>query len=237
MRKNKQKRTKEEFNLELMQKQTNYNNWLYKQIKDDLTGHVLEIGCGIGTMTNLLLSDRKVTRITGLDIDKSNIELFKKNITSKKAIIKNINIENTTKNLGAYDSAVCINVLEHIKDDDRTIKNINKVLKKNGKLIMILPAIEKAYGTIDKADNHYRRYEKNKTRDLLKNSGFEINKLKYMNFPGLIGWIYHGKIKKIDVHEANDLSLYDKLVPVFEKIEKIITPLIGLSIVVVATKK
>lgn len=220
-----------------MKNQDNYNNWLYNQIEKTLKGDVLEIGCGLGTMTNLIIKNKKVKSITGLDINQKNINEFKKNMKNKKNIlVKNKDISKNITGLKKYDCVVCINVLEHIEYDNKTLINIKKLLKNEGKVILILPAVSWAYGQVDKADNHYRRYDKKPTIYKLKKANFKIIKIKYMNFLGLLGWLYHGKIKKISVHKKNDLTLFNKIVPVLKKIEKIINPPIGLSLVVVGLK-
>lgn len=237
MKKQRDNHTDEEKNLRIMQSQNNYNLWLYNQIKRGLHGDVLEIGCGTGTMTKLFLKNKNIKSITGTDINKKNLEAFKKNIKDKRVKSKILDITKTTKSLKKYDGVVCINVLEHIKDDQLAMVNIGKVLKKGGIALLIVPAVKKAYGTIDKADLHFRRYNKKETNKKLNKAGFEVKKIRYMNFPGLMGWIYHGRILKIRTHVQGDLSLFNKLVPLFEKIENLIHPPIGLSIVAVGVKR
>ena len=74
-----------------------------------------------------------------------------------------------------------MNVLEHIADD-LSAPNMRAVLASGGNLILLVPAFQFLYGTVDRSLEHYRRYTK---RDLLpKNAwtGFQVEKAFYMNF-------------------------------------------------------
>jgi 2-polyprenyl-3-methyl-5-hydroxy-6-metoxy-1,4-benzoquinol methylase len=52
-------------------------------------------------------------------------------------------------------------VVEHIKDDRLAIANCKKLLKKNGHLIILVPAYRYLYNEFDKELEYYRRYNKN----------------------------------------------------------------------------
>ena len=53
-----------------------------------------------------------------------------------------------------------INVLEHIKEDEKEIQEATRKLNFGGHLIIMAPAHPKIYGNLDKAVGHFRRYEK-----------------------------------------------------------------------------
>ena len=135
-----------------------------------------------------------------------------------------------------FDTVICVNVLEHMKNDKKALENMHSVLEKKGKLILMAPAFQALYGTIDKANKHYRRYNKKQLKSLLKQCNFKIKSMAYMNLFGLLGWWYHNKFLKISVHNTKDLLLFDKLAPFLSFIEKIIPPPVGLSLIVIAEK-
>ena len=54
------------------------------------------------------------------------------------------------------DTVVCCNVLEHIKDDEATLRNFSRMLSTNGRIVLVIPALQRLYGEIDKAIHHYR---------------------------------------------------------------------------------
>jgi SAM-dependent methyltransferase len=219
-----------------MRNKNNYNKWIYDNIKSCIGKNVLEIGAGLGSMTEYLVRKSKVV---STDISKKHITFLKNRFAKNRGYdAKLVDISKSTSGLNAryFDTVVCINVLEHIKEDIKCLKNAYGLLPARGKIVLVLPAFPYAFGTIDVSDNHYRRYNK-KILIQLKKIGFRIVKARYMNFPGLIGWIWHGKILKLKVHKEGDLDLFNKLVPLFFFFEKIFFFLPGLSLIVVGEKK
>ena len=72
-------------------------------------------------------------------------------------------------------------VVEHIKNDKKTIKNFYNFLKKDGHVLITVPAFNFLFSNKDVALKHFRRYRKsNIKRLLIKN--FQIKKLSYFNF-------------------------------------------------------
>jgi 2-polyprenyl-3-methyl-5-hydroxy-6-metoxy-1,4-benzoquinol methylase len=223
-------------NLKTMAGADNYNRWIYDIIKEHLGTRILEIGSGIGSMTQFFLNKELVI---GTEINKHHQELLvKKFKTNKNVQVTNINIEQTSGDLAKYkfDTVVCINVLEHIKDDKKALVNMRKVLAKKGKLILFVPALQGIYGSVDRADNHYRRYNKKGLAKKLQAAGFIIKKLCYVNFLSIFGWYFHGKILKKKTHPKSHISMLNKFINVIAFTEKYVKPPIGLSLVAVCDK-
>ena len=57
-----------------------------------------------------------------------------------------------------YDTILYLDVLEHIKQPKKELKNVFRSLKKGGKLILTLPAYQHLFSQFDKDVGHYRRY-------------------------------------------------------------------------------
>jgi len=218
----------EEENLRMMKWLNNYNNWLYLNIRGFLGHKILEVGAGFGALTSYLISKTRV--VISIDKNASN------NDRGLKIERFDIEKDDVKKMFGEFDTIVCINVLEHIKNQKKAISNMYKCLKKGGNLILIVPAIKWLYGTIDKADNHYRRYGKVEIKTLVEGCGFDIKQIKYMNFLGILGWIYHNKIRKLNIHDESDLIRFDSFVPLISVIEKLFPPPLGLILIIVGVK-
>ena len=224
-------------NLTLMQDADQYNHWMYSQISPYVGNTILKIGSGLGTITKLIknkklvvgtdISDSKIDYLKQLFQDKDNFNFLNINVAESLAGLENHN----------FDTVMCVNVLEHIKEDVVALRNMNKLLDKKGKLLLVVPALPSIYGSIDKADRHFRRYNKKNLLPKIRKSGFKILKIKYMNLPGVFGWIWHGKILKLKVHKKGDVNLFNKMVPTIKKIESKIQPLFGLSLICIGEKK
>ena len=61
---------------------------------------------------------------------------------------------------GPFDAIVCFNVLEHIADDEGTLRRFRELLAPGGALLPLVPAHPALYGTLDRAFGHERRYAK-----------------------------------------------------------------------------
>ncbi len=226
----------EKKNLETMSKAPNYNKWIFNNIKPYIGKEILEIGGGIGNMTKFFINQKLVV---STDIAEYNINKLKTNFKSRNNFFPiKTDISKTTSALKmfSFDTVICINVLEHIKNDFAALKNMNSILNKKGKLIIMVPAFTLLYGTIDKADSHYRRYNKKAIFKKIKKSGFKIIKCVYMNIPGFFGWYYHNRMIKAELHPEEDISFFDKIVPFFAFFEKIFKPPFGLSLIIIAEK-
>jgi len=214
----------------------NYNNWIFNQIKEYLGEHILEIGSGMGNISRLLVSYKKNLLLT--DIRKDYLEYLRQRFIGNpkvKVFYYDISSSKITKNiLRKIDTIVCINVLEHLKNDRKALQNFHKILVDKGRLIIIVPALKCLYGTLDKKLDHYRRYEKDKLRGKITDSGFTIEKMYYHNFFSSFGWFFNGRIMKKNVITSLGVLLLDKLIPLFAWIEKQIKIPFGLSIIVIA---
>ncbi len=216
-----------------------YNEWIYNNIKKHVRGKVLEIGCGIGNITDYLIKD--AVNVTATDIDDSYIKYAKKKyLKSRKVKIIKMDIMKPNKKIikEKYDTVVMLNVLEHIKDDSKAVKNACAALKKGGKFIILVPAMQWIYGETDRALGHHKRYEKKDIEKLFKNSQMEIKEIFYSNLPGMFGWFISGRIfkeKKIPINQARIFDRY--VLPVVKLTESVIKPFMGQSLIATAEKK
>lgn len=220
--------------LESMSQAIWYNKWTFNKFKKFLNGEILEVGCGIGNFTEELTKFGKVWTI---DINKEYVKQAKERMHGKALvglgdIEKNKYFFETQK----FDSIVCLNVLEHIKDDNSALHNLFNLLDPDGKLILLIPAHQFLFGEIDKAIDHFRRYDKSKICSRLKEIGFKIEISKKINFLGALGWFIAGKIMKDAVVKKGNIKIFNLLAPVFLRLENVIEPPIGTSILIVAQK-
>lgn len=223
--------------LEVLEGARNYNAWIASAIEPHLIDPILEIGSGIGNISEYFLK----RDLTVSDIDGALVERFRINHSKVKNIkFRTLDIENEPRDVfrNAYKSIFAVNVLEHIEDDEKALKNMFRLLAKKGKLILLVPAKEKAYTDLDKKLGHFRRYEKNDLRSKVVRAGFEIDELYFFNFVGLFSWIIREKVDNSSGDlKPTHVAIFDKIVPVLRFIEKRSRPFLGISLIVVATKK
>jgi SAM-dependent methyltransferase len=229
----------EEQNLRLMKGLDNYSRWQFESISPFLQGDVLEVGGGVGTITNMILKHPGVTSVSVTEINKNNIMSLRDSFSKSLKIISDANLENLVPPdfSGAFDTVLSVNVLEHVKDDQAMFRNCCRCLRKGGRLVLFVPAMHSIYGVVDEAVNHYRRYEKKDLTALAEDNGLALRKMRYMNMAGAIGWFYQGRVVKSRIHKAGELGLFDRVVPALKFVESIIPPPLGLSLVFVGEKQ
>jgi len=153
---------------------------LRKEIKN-----VCDIGCGVGLLSNSL--GKKGFKVHGYDMDKNAIKLARLN-KSKNTEFFVGNVYNL-KNKSKYDAVISTSMLEHVKDDVKALKNMNKVMKPGGYLLLGVPYQMKYWTIQDKMWGHYRRYEKKELEHKLKLAGFDVKKIRYIGYP-TTKWFY-----------------------------------------------
>lgn len=221
--------------LSLMEAATKYNNWIFSKVEPWLGDHILEVGAGIGTFTARL----KQSAISLYAIDNNpqccdvlrqkypDIPIIQMDASDCEAMmeLKGCNI----------DTIVCLNVLEHIKNDVETLKIFYDILIPTGVLILQVPALRVLYGPIDKSLGHKRRYSLDELREKIKNAGFSIEDIYYMNSPAVYGW-FTNKLLGRKSQSASQIKIYDKLVSLIRFSEEFSRPNIGLSIFAIGVK-
>ncbi len=102
---------------------------------------VLEVGCGIGTFTELLLGYLKKGSIVGTDISSTNIEVAQQRLSKYKnsefLVTDMIGFKSTKK----FDFIVMLDVLEHIPVSQHMalFESFNSVLKEDGTIFINIP--------------------------------------------------------------------------------------------------
>ncbi len=77
----------------------------------------------------------------------------------------------------SFDIVICLDVLEHIWEDDQVVSEIHRVLRKGGKFLISVPEDPNLWSHHDTAVNHVRRYSKNSLILLIENSGLEATRV------------------------------------------------------------
>ncbi len=114
---------------------------------------------------------------------------------------------------------------------------MSSLLELGGRLIILVPALKSLYGSMDISFEHIRRYNKKELKSIICDQDLDIVCFYYMNFLGLLGWFFNGRIlRKVELPEKQT-KLFDKLVPFLGFAEKIIKPPLGQSLILVARKK
>ena len=154
---------------------------------------LLDIACGAGGITNILLEKLKTKKTAGLDISKEMIRVAKLNDKKKKIVwlCQNIFDYHSKKR---FDLVTCIDIIEHIEDDLKFLKKVatlgNKVLIKvpmedsilDNKIMRKLK-IRDYWKESEIKYGHIHHYNETDLLKLFDKAGFKILKQGYINLP------------------------------------------------------
>lgn len=212
-----------------------YNEWIYDNVREFAGKRIVDVGCASGNITQFFL-EREL--VIGLDRLPEFIDIIAKRFQAypnfKAKLFDITDPDSVSISSEKIDTITCFNVLEHIEDDLLALSNMRRILVGKGTLILLVPAYQSLYGTMDSADSHYRRYSRKGISTILRESGFVVEKQFYMNAFGLIGWIMNGKVVKRNLVSDAHYSLYNKVVPVLSRVERLFPMPFGLSIITIA---
>ncbi|MCD4666588.1 class I SAM-dependent methyltransferase [archaeon] len=221
------------------------NHWWYKGIRESSLSilkpylkkniKILDAGCGTGFNIQVL---KKYGYVGGIDFSEEAVKFCrKKGINIKKGSVEKLPFKDNS-----FDLITCFEVIYHkgVKSDLKALNEFNRVLKKNGLLLVRVPAFEFLRGPHDDVVHGIRRYNKKSLSLLLRKSKFNIVKITYLNFilffPVLITRFLMKK-KNTDIQETSKLLNF--ILYMILKFEKIFLKLglpFGVSLIALAKK-
>jgi SAM-dependent methyltransferase len=204
--------------LEIMQAAPRYNRWQYSRVAPYLGRRICEVGSGIGNMSTLLL-DGAPELLVLTDTDHYYREALQQRFSARQHVL----VEELT--LPDYmagsrfqefrlDTVVALNVIEHIAGDLEALRCIRDMLQPQGRAVILVPALEGLFGSLDSALGHQRRYTRRSISDLMRQAGFRVERVFYFNLLGTIGWWLSARIRKVQRIPLPQLRYFDSLVPV-----------------------
>ena len=132
--------------------------------------NILDFGSGSGVNLDIL------KKYGSVDVHEKN--KFARSILKKDKNVKTI-FSNLKLKKNYYDIILLADVIEHIKKPKILIKNLKKFLKKDGQLLITVPAYQFLFSKKDEVLGHYRRYNMNTLKKELKE--FKIVNVSYFN--------------------------------------------------------
>ena len=144
---------------------------------------ILDVGCGIGNSL-FSLQAKGYSNTVGLDIERQLIEYAKQMVPQARLIIASA--EQVPFKDGAFDCAICYDLLEHVLKPEQVIKNISRVLREKAALYM---SVANGYSINDIVfrlggkfirgrSSHVQRFRKRDVETLLRNNGFIVENIR-----------------------------------------------------------
>jgi glycosyltransferase involved in cell wall biosynthesis len=215
-----------------------FNRWMADTIRGYVGAHVLEIGAGIGNMSQHLASHRK--SYIASDYDAEHVARLRARLQSRPNVSLmrcDLSCEHDFSPIqGQSDTVICLNVLEHIEDDAGGLRNIASALRPGGRAIILVPQDQRIYGTLDTVLGHYRRYSEPELRTRMEAAGFQMETVLHFNRITRPGWFWNGRILKRQHFSRFQLYIFDRMVWLWRRLDRFI-PWPSVSIIGIGRKK
>jgi SAM-dependent methyltransferase len=143
-----------------------------------VSGDVLDVACGTGYGTRLLA---KRSRVTGVDRDERALELARSRATGR---FINARVPPIPLADASFDFVVCFETVEHIADDLAFVREVARVLRAEGQLLLSTPNADvSAPDGSSRNQWHVREYTLTSLLALLDEAGLETVEVYAQSFP------------------------------------------------------
>lgn len=214
-----------------------YHRWQVEQFLGYVGQRVIEVGCGVGGII-AHLGTREL--IFGVDIDQACLAAAEDRFGFRpECRFAEMDVFSCSGpalfDLQAmrFDTVVCINVLEHIRDDVAALQRMAQLLPGGGTLALLVPAHRSLYGPYDRLDGHFRRYSKAYLRAIIQHTDFRAVRMYYLNAIGALGWWFQYRLLRRAIHGQRDFRIMNRLLPLVRTMERLCPPPFGLSLVAI----
>jgi SAM-dependent methyltransferase len=136
---------------------------------------VLDAGCGSGrTMEELT----DYGEVHGIELDPEAAELARGRGRGEVQVGR---LEELPWADGTFDLIACLDVIEHTPDDRVTLRELRRVTKPGGWLLVTVPAYQSLWSLHDEANHHFRRYDRASLRAAAAESGWQLQRMTSFN--------------------------------------------------------
>lgn len=224
--------------LQSMRWARRYNTWITSRIAPYIGDRVLEAGAGIGNITAHLLNRELVVaadhnrvyldRLAATFATNPNVRTMALDLENPRDIL--------TLKGHRLDTVICVNVIEHLKNDNEVLQGFLEILEPGGRAIILAPNGRWLYGTIDRGLDHHRRYDRSELTSKMEHAGFVVENLFGLNRIAPPFWFLNGRIVGRTSVPAAQVRIFDRLVPLVKPVDRLL-PLPPLSIIAIGRKE
>ena len=136
---------------------------------------ILDVGCGTGANLKMLAA---CGRAEGVDISPQAVEFCRERGLNA---VKLGAIEHLPYDNNSFEIVTALDVVEHLDDDVAGLREMRRVLRPDGRLLLFVPAFMFLWGVQDDVSNHRRRYTMPGLLKAVEAAGFSVEWSSYAN--------------------------------------------------------
>jgi SAM-dependent methyltransferase len=152
---------------------------------------ILDVGCGTGA--NLLMLS-EYGDAEGVDVSEDALAFCRERGLDK---VKLGAAEQLPYDDATFDLVTAFDVVEHIDDDLAGLKEMRRVLRPGGRVLLFVPTFMFLWGLQDDVSHHRRRYRLSELRRVLEQAGFEIERSTYANITFFLPILFIRKLMRL----------------------------------------
>jgi 2-polyprenyl-3-methyl-5-hydroxy-6-metoxy-1,4-benzoquinol methylase len=132
---------------------------------------ILDAGCGSGrTMVDLAAYGL----VCGIELDPDAAATAAARDSFE---VRTGRVEQLPWQEGSFDLIACLDVIEHVPDDRLALRELRRVCRPGGRLIVTVPAHPLLWSRHDEQNHHYRRYTRSTLHGAALAAGWELERL------------------------------------------------------------
>jgi len=204
-----------------MRRARHFNRWMAETLVPFVKGDVLEVGAGIGNLTEFLSQGR--SRYVASDTEQEHMAALRSRFPDLEMLACDASEPRDFEPIReSFDTVLCLNVLEHIFDDASALANLLVALRPGGHALVLVPQGRAAFGSLDEVLCHYRRYSRTELESKLEAAGFQIERVLTFNRATFPGWFLNSRLLRRRTLSNMQLRLFDMLVPLWRLLDPVV---------------
>ena len=136
---------------------------------------VLDAGCGSG---RTLLQLAGLGSVSGIELNPEAAGLARERGEFDVRVGR---LEELPWETGSFDLITCLDVIEHTPDDRVTLRELRRVARPGGWLLVTVPAYQTLWSLHDEANHHYRRYNRKTLAAAADEAGWDLVRMSSFN--------------------------------------------------------
>lgn len=136
---------------------------------------MLDVGCGTGGNLEML---NQYGKVEGVDVSAEALAFCRARGLEK---VKQGAAEQLPYEDNLFDLVTALDVVEHLDDDLAGLREMRRVLRPGGYVLLFVPAFMFLWGVQDDVSHHRRRYRLPQLRRVVQAAGFKVERMSYAN--------------------------------------------------------
>jgi glycosyltransferase involved in cell wall biosynthesis len=223
--------------LDALEQAPRFNRWMYESIKPFCGRRLAELGCGRGNLTRWLLQHGEILATDNREEYLAELGHRWGHLGTVQLARLDLICDRDYEVLRTFapDTVVCLNVLEHIEDDQAVLLRLARVLPAGANLVFLVPFDPRLMSEFDRQIGHVRRYDEGELESKMEQAGFKVRRQFYFNKVGVWAWWLGNTLTGQRAITPWQLRCYNAFTPLFRLVDRLPFGR-GLSTVVIASR-